>query len=201
MFTYAQVYCQERWRKELQVRKAFSDTNTVNVRSSFPKRPNSRISSGAMCHRGQSQTSEASEEMWKKKLGPVKRNLVMVCLSWRIQPQFFSLPIYIIVSLFRVSLLWGERLFTEGLLPICWDNKSSSKLRDVALYMCGHMIKPHCLLSSKMKVASLLFSNTNIDFQRISLHRLPVAKSSLSKPGKCILFSFSLHSAVKKKHH
>ena len=23
----------------------------------------------------------------------------------------------------------------------CWDNKSSSKLRDVALYMCGHMIK------------------------------------------------------------
>ena len=81
MFTCAQVYCQERWRKELQVRKAFSDTNTVNVRSSFPKRPNSRISSGAMCHRGQSQTSEASEEMWKKKLGPVKRNLVMVCLS------------------------------------------------------------------------------------------------------------------------
>ena len=137
----------------------------------------------------------------KKKLGPVKRNLVMVCLSWRIQPQFFSLPIYIIVSLFRVSLLWGERLFTEGLLPICWDNKSSSKLRDVALYMCGHMIKPHCLLSSKMKVASLLFSNTNIDFQRISLHRLPVAKSFLSKPGKCILFSYSLHSAVKKKHH
>ena len=23
----------------------------------------------------------------------------------------------------------------------CWDNKSSSKLRDVSLYMCGHMIK------------------------------------------------------------
>ena len=45
------------------------------------------------------------------------------------------------MSLFSVSLLHGERLFTEGLLPICWDNKSSSKLRDVALYMCGHMIK------------------------------------------------------------
>ena len=45
------------------------------------------------------------------------------------------------MSLFSVSLLHGERLFTEGLLPICWDNKSSSKLRDVAIYMCGHMIK------------------------------------------------------------
>ena len=116
--------------------------------------------------------------------------------------MFSCLPIYIIVSLFRVSLLWGERLFTEGLLPICWDNKSSSKLRDVALYMCRHIIKPHYLLSSKMKVASLLFSDTIIDFQRISLHCLPVAKSSLSKPGKCIFFSFPLHSAVKKgKHH
>ena len=114
---------------------------------------------------------------------------------------FSCSPIYI-VSLFRVSLLWGKRLFTEGLLPICWDNKSSSKLLDVALCMCEHMIKPHYLLSSKMKVASLLFSNTNIDFQRVSLHRLPIAKSSSPKPGKCIFFSYPLHSAVKKgKHH
>ena len=52
VFTYAQVYCQERWRKELQVRKAFGDTNTANVLSSLPERPNCRISSGAMCHRG-----------------------------------------------------------------------------------------------------------------------------------------------------
>ena len=37
MFTYAQVCCQERWRKELQVRKAFGDTNTVNVLSSCQK--------------------------------------------------------------------------------------------------------------------------------------------------------------------
>ena len=136
----------------------------------------------------------------EKKLGPVKKEPRHGLSILKNSTLIFScLPIYIIVSLFRVSLLWGERLFTEGLSPICWDNKSSSKLRDVALYMCGHMIKPHCLLSSKMKVASLLFSNTNIDFQRISLHRLPVAKSSLSKPGKCILFSYSLHSAVKKK--
>ena len=45
----------------------------------------------------------------------------------------------------------------------------------------------------------MLISHTIIDFQRISLHRLPVAKSSSSKSGKCILFSYSLHSAVKKK--
>ena len=31
MFTYAQVDCQECWRKELQVRKAFGDINTANV--------------------------------------------------------------------------------------------------------------------------------------------------------------------------
>ena len=148
---------------------------------------------------GPNKTSEASEEKWKK-IGTLEKEPRHGLSILKNSTLIFScLPIYVIVSLFRVSLLWGERLFTEGLLPICWDNKSSSKLRDVALYMCGHMIKPHYLLSSKMKVASLLFSNTNIDFQRISLHRLPVAKSSLSKPGKCILFSYSLHSAVKKK--
>ena len=31
MFTYAQVDCQECWRKEFQVRKAFGDINTANV--------------------------------------------------------------------------------------------------------------------------------------------------------------------------
>ena len=80
MFIYAQVYCQERWRKELQVRKAFGDTNTANVLSSLPERPNCRISSGAMCHRGQIRLQRHQKKS-EKKLGPLKRNLVMVCLS------------------------------------------------------------------------------------------------------------------------
>ena len=69
------------------------------------------------------------------------------------------------------------------------------------LFTCVDIwLKPHNLPPSKIKAASLLISNTIIDFQRISLHRLPVAKSSSSaKSGKCILFSYSLHSAVKKK--
>ena len=64
MFTYAQVDCQECWRKELQVRKAFGDINTANVLYFAKKaeQSNSRAGSGAMCHRGQNQTSEASEE-------------------------------------------------------------------------------------------------------------------------------------------
>ena len=100
MFTYAQVYCQERWRKELQVRKAFGDTNTVNVRSSFPKRPNSRISSGAMCHRGQSQTSEASEEMWKKNWDPLKGTS-----SWFVYLEEFNLNFFMFTNLYhRVPL-------------------------------------------------------------------------------------------------
>ena len=150
---------------------------------------------------GPNKTSEASEEKWKK-IGTLEKEPRHGLSILKNSTLIFScLPIYI-VSLFRVSLLWGKRLFTDGLLPICWDNKSSSKLLDVALCMCEHMIKPHYLLSSKMKVASLLFSNTNIDFQRVSLHRLLVAKSSSSKPGKCIFFSYPLHSAVKKgKHH
>ena len=80
VFTYSQVYCQERWRKELQVRKAFGDTNTANVLSSLPERPNCRISSGAMCHRGQIRLQRHQKKS-EKKLGPLKRNLVMVCLS------------------------------------------------------------------------------------------------------------------------
>ena len=87
-------------------------------------------------------------------------------------------------------------MFTEGLLPICWDNKSSSKLLDVALCMCEHMIKPHYLLSSTMKVASLLFSNTNIDFKRVSLHRLPVAKSS--DPNNC--FGYIMYDMAGNTH-
>ena len=68
------------------------------------------------------------------------------------------------------------------------------------LFTCVDIwLKPHNLPPSKIKAASLLISNTIIDFQRISLYRLPVAKSSSSKSGKCILFSYSLHSAVKKK--
>ena len=55
MFTYAQVDCQECWRKELQVRKAFGDINTANVLYFAKKaeQSNSRTGSGAMCHRGQ----------------------------------------------------------------------------------------------------------------------------------------------------
>ena len=55
MFTYAQVYCQECWRKELQVRKAFGDINTANVLYFAKKaeQSNSRTGSGVMCHRGQ----------------------------------------------------------------------------------------------------------------------------------------------------
>ena len=55
MFIYAQVYCQECWRKELQVRKAFGDRNTVNVLYFAKKveQSNCRTGSGAMCHRGQ----------------------------------------------------------------------------------------------------------------------------------------------------
>ena len=69
------------------------------------------------------------------------------------------------------------------------------------LFTCVDIwLKPHNLPPSKIKAASLLISNTIIDFQRISLYRLPVAKSSSSKSGKCILFSYSLHSAVKKKN-
>ena len=52
MFTYAQVYCQECWRKELQVRKAFGDINTAVVLYFAKKaeQSNSRTGSGAMCH-------------------------------------------------------------------------------------------------------------------------------------------------------
>ena len=53
MFTYAQVYCQECWRKELQVRKAFGDINTANVLYSAKKAEQSN-----------SRTVEQSNWLW-----------------------------------------------------------------------------------------------------------------------------------------
>ena len=107
MFTYAQVDCQECWRKELQVRKAFGDNS---------------------------------------------------------------------------------------------NNKSSSKLRDVSLYMCGHMIKTALCAVIEGKGGLIVNLKHNHWLSKNFFTSPSGGQVLFVKVGKCILFSYSLHSAVKKKN-
>ena len=168
----------------------------------LPKRPNSRTVELALvqCVIGAKiRPQKHQRRSEKKRIGdPLKGNSSRFVYLEDFDLNFFMfsnlhcrVPLKCFSSLRCMIIYWR---FIAGIIKVLQNYVTY-------LFTCVDIwLKPHYLPSSKIKAASLLISNTIIDFQRISLHRLPVAKSSSSKSGKCILFSYSLHSAVKKKN-